>query len=127
MTMQVKDMYNMSDSFFEFYALFSTHGVLINNCSYKCGEIITEFLNYDSLEAMQQIQKMGEIYDLIRERGQKTYKEFRANYSKLQDIANHVNKLIYKMPLYRNDPKGLFSRRYLRRVFFVFRKKRAGF
>ena len=40
-----KDLFNVSDDFFEFAALFSESGVIINERTYKCGQILTEFLN----------------------------------------------------------------------------------
>ena len=114
MAKQVQDIFNVSDSFFEFAALFSESGVIINDHSYKCGQILTEFLNYDSSEYNARFKEFDYAWNIIHGTRHDNFKDHRDGYFMLQKIANRLNKIIYDMPLYWDFS---IDKKYLENIF----------
>ncbi|MDR0571124.1 MAG: DUF6076 domain-containing protein [Clostridiales Family XIII bacterium] len=108
------DLFNISDDFFEFAALFSESGVIINERSYKCGQILTEFLNYDSSEYRKRFKLFDYAWNVVHGTKHDNFEDHREGFFTMQKVANSLNEIIYDMPLYRDFD---IDKEYLEKIF----------
>ena len=82
-----KDLLEFDSNFFHFTALLSSDTLVIDGNTYKYGQLVTAFLNYDAtdyLALIPQLREAGAAQDLLQ------YKS----------LVGHANALICTMPLF---------------------------
>lgn len=84
-----KDLFNISYNFFEFTALFSNENIEIEDHSYKHGEILTGFLNYNCSEYFSAFEALKILYE---DNQNKSY----------VSVEKKMIKMIFAMPLYKD-------------------------